>query len=163
MAGDGQVTPNGSLHWVISQADENGPHDWSADVAAVGTGAAAGAGALAGATTARALSTASAGAGRPSLTVLDALHLHGVDPSPVSNFGVGKGHPGKMRVRLRFPSEGDARSAIAQAVTTLRKHDRPGESGDLWEITLDVTPKQRTEAEAQITPDNPYAQIRWDW
>ena len=166
MAGNGQVITNESIHWQVCQDDDKGGrHDWTSDVVAEAEQAVAGVGAelLTSSRAAQSSALGSANGMRKALRVLNGVYLHGVDPSEMASIGQDHGHPGKLRVRLRFPTEASARAAISQATATLRKHDQAGESGDMWEITLDVDAIKRTEAQATIAGDNPFAQLRWDW
>jgi hypothetical protein len=159
--GNGQVTPNGSVHWLLTQDDQNGsPHDFTPDVVKVQSAAPAAAGVVQSGSSV----PGNAAASRRALDVRDRFFLYGIDSRPLDQVGVGGGHPNSFRVRLRFPSEAEARAAITQANDTLREHNELGESGDMWEITLDVpVVKTRTPDQASQTPNNPYAQIRFDW
>jgi hypothetical protein len=77
-------------------------------------------------------------------------NLYGVDAVPGN-------HPKTFHVTLRFESEQEAAAALRMAQATLDP-----KSG-MWQIEFRITAVHRKEAEAEIGPPNPFAQIVYEW
>src|SRR4051812_24023416 len=74
--------------------------------------------------------------------------LRAVDPTPLKEVGATKDHAGKLRVRLRFASEREARAAMMRAAENVQ-FDRASRT---WEAVVDLTPVQRTKKQAEEPP-----------
>jgi len=139
MPGSGQLIPNSSMHWHVSQDDDNGPHDFRGDLTNPGDAAA-------GSTAARGTQQGK-GAHTPLTSVNNGKYLYGIDPSPT---------PAMLRVRLRFETQDAAQAALQNAKVTA--------AGGLFEVAFQVPITQScSSSEAAQAPDNPFARLLWNW
>jgi hypothetical protein len=124
MAGEGEVIPNGSIHWHIRHDKTPAPgNPWPNPP-----------------------NTPPAG----PLSQQNGI-LYGIDNKPVSAGD-------KFTVTLRFKDQNAAGVALASM------QSRPQVGGPaMWELVFEVPMVQRTQSLANGAPQNPYAQIRYEW